>query len=349
MEKKEFRLNCKRFFLTYPKTKELENKDQVLKAILEKCRTIKANPLEVMVSFETGKKKTDSKNYEHFHAYVCLDRRANIRYCHFWDLLEVHGHYKSAGRTWGRIRAVKRYIAKDGEVARYKNNELLVSPEVDTPLKGNDMVTLVSFLKQEHEKGRSMAEIYPKLGEKAQAMMMLHKNRINNLIFKPTNHYNNFNFNLVGVKEDLEAWKQLMFEKTLFLWGRSGSGKTSLAKSFFEYPLVVTCRESFKSLEHWHDGIIMDDVTWKELSKGAGGQEEAIIKLIDIEHDRDVDVKYGKVKLPRRMPRVITTNKSPIQWFGYVKEGVIPKEIERRIMQVEVTKDMRKIPEENKQ
>ncbi|PVV00505.1 hypothetical protein BB560_005111, partial [Smittium megazygosporum] len=69
------------------------------------------------------------------------------------------------------------------------------------------------------------------------------------------------------------------FSTCLWLCGKSGTGKTSFAKSLFKNPIVVRLLEDLKKLSLLHDGIIFDDMNFAEADR------EDQIHLLDVEED----------------------------------------------------------------
>lgn len=92
--------------------------------------------------------------------------------------------------------------------------------------------------------------------------------------------------------------------RSLFLSGGSGIGKTSYAISHFQRPLLVSHIDDLKRLKEGADGIIFDDMCFKHWPRSS------CIHLLDLEHPRTINVKYGTVTIPAKMRRIFTSNES---------------------------------------
>ena len=345
---KKFLMKRKHFFLTYPKGKGLEDKKQIKEMLLRKCKGLKANLMHLLIGYETGEKKEDSKEYEHFHSLLSFDRQVTVTKANFWDLGEVHGHYKGVNRTRGDLKRVENYVCKDMDVLEWRNTAKMTKTGIK-PLKGNDLTTMRAILTEELAMGKSIQAIRDGMGDVGKAMLDLYGNRLlkNLTINHPRDvQINNFHFHLPQrMKERVEEWEEGKRQKVLFLMGISGVGKTSFARSLFTNPLMVNNRESFKSLDSKHDGIIMDDVSWREMTNSS---REVAIHLLDVECENDIKVKHGHVRIPRMMPRVITSNLAPHIFLGYLRADDLPKEIKRRVLFVIVDTDLRVLKEREK-
>lgn len=110
--------------------------------------------------------------------------------------------------------------------------------------------------------------------------------------------------------------------QTLFLFGRTGTGKTEWAIQHFKRPLLVRHKDQLRKLQGGgYDGIIFDDFDVKHWPR------TAVIHLFDLSRPSGIDVKHGHVVIPAGLPRVVTSN------FTYDK--VTPEDdsgaIERRL------------------
>jgi len=122
----------------------------------------------------------------------------------------------------------------------------------------------------------------------------------------------------------------MVLDKPVLLWGGTGLGKTQFALAHFKNPLVVSHIDKLKNLSPDHDGVVFDDMAFKHWPK------EAVIHLLDKEVDRDINVRYGTVNIPKNTVKVFTHNTSnPF----YNAEDITPDQkeaIERRFTRVNV-------------
>ncbi|OMJ25023.1 hypothetical protein AYI70_g1180 [Smittium culicis] len=136
------------------------------------------------------------------------------------------------------------------------------------------------------------------------------------------------NFRFRDVPE-LNDWNRS--EKTLVLYGVTGTGKTEFAKTLFTNPLLVNSLEDLKRITHQHDGLIFDEVNLVKL----GCSRELMISITDIKNPRSIPVKYTSAGINANMPRVFCTN-VPILYNDDA--------IRRRVKVVEIIKDLRIVP-----
>lgn len=90
--------------------------------------------------------------------------------------------------------------------------------------------------------------------------------------------------------------------KSLLIYGSSNTGKTHFACHHFKNPLVVSHIDKLKHLSPDNDGIVFDDMSFKHWPV------ESVIHLLDAELSRDINVRYGTVTIPARVPKIFTHN-----------------------------------------
>jgi len=117
--------------------------------------------------------------------------------------------------------------------------------------------------------------------------------------------------------------------KTIVLTGTSGVGKTQFAISHFKQPLVISHIDDLKKLNSNTDGLVFDDMNFGHWPPNA------CIHLCDMELPRSINVKYGTVEIPAKMPRFFTSNKR----FNEIWSSVICHEelaaVKRRCYELE--------------
>lgn len=127
------------------------------------------------------------------------------------------------------------------------------------------------------------------------------------------------------------------FEKTVVFVGKTGVGKTQYALAHFGNPLLVKTKEDYARFKPGlTDGIIIDDMntcSWAALT---------FLKLVENEMPVTMDIKYGSVRIPANMPKIICCNSETLLW---------PREMEdetkqaclRRMLILEINKPLYKV------
>ncbi len=127
----------------------------------------------------------------------------------------------------------------------------------------------------------------------------------------------------------------LILIKPVLLYGESNTGKTSFAVAHFKNPLVVSHIDKLKLLSPDNDAIVFDDMSFSHWPP------EAVIHLLDIDFERDINVRYGTVTIPANTIKVFThNNKNP-----FYKEDIQQVQIdaiERRFQRVHVQNSIKK-------
>ncbi len=144
------------------------------------------------------------------------------------------------------------------------------------------------------------------------------------VIFKPRFQLSNF---LIS---------PLVLTKPVLLYGDLNTGKTSFAVAHFKNPLVVSHIDKLKLLTPDNDGIVFDDMSFSHWPA------ESVIHLLDIDFERDINVRYGTVTIPANTLKIFThNNENP-----FFKEDIteVQKEaIKRRYQSIHVHNSIKKI------
>lgn len=90
---------------------------------------------------------------------------------------------------------------------------------------------------------------------------------------------------------------------SLFVLGKSGTGKTRWAIAQFQSPLLLSHMDDLKQfMPSRHDGLVFDDMAFNKMTPGD------VIHLLDWEMPRTLNVKYGSVTIPARTQKIFTSN-----------------------------------------
>jgi len=101
--------------------------------------------------------------------------------------------------------------------------------------------------------------------------------------------------------------------KVLFLWGKTGLGKTQFAKALLPEATIVRHRNQLNQCD-FTKGIIFDDFDVSHWPPSA------VIHLLDWDEVSGIDVKYGMVTIPPRTRKIFTFNKRPDAWAPLTNE-----------------------------
>lgn len=113
--------------------------------------------------------------------------------------------------------------------------------------------------------------------------------------------------------------------KALILHGRSGLGKSSLARSLLPTALFVSRIDDLKQLGEAHfDGIIFDDMNFMgEPMTGKGKwAREWQVHLVDYDYRRTIHGRYYDAIVPAGTAKIFTTNLSPREMMMVSDEAI---------------------------
>jgi hypothetical protein len=116
-------------------------------------------------------------------------------------------------------------------------------------------------------------------------------------------------------------------QKTLFILGEPGSGKTKFMLAYCESeglkPLIVNNVDALKSIHENHGMIVFDDVDFSKATR------EQVISLLDCEKASDLKIIYQTIYLRADLPRTVLSNRDPEKvFYGLMDLG----EIKRRLL-----------------
>lgn len=326
LPKKEFALHCKRMFMTYKKCSLLVSKQQVQHEVLKMFKDKKAKITTLITAYESS----DSENcYEHFHVYIELDRKIKISSSRFLDINGIHGEYQAVRDPSSTIH----YVMKDHD---YMIHGYTMSLQ---PICKSSQEQIVLFIVKKIyiyktwkryaklmvlNKQQLLTKAVLALNDQDRARYYLHQNFIQLSVFKfledkyPSLFARKETLSSFYFPSEILQWlKSHKHSLTLILTGPSGIGKTEFAKELFNNPLLISHMDQLKCLSSKHDGIIFDDIKFKNYSR------ESCIHLTDVSNDRGINVKNDYIVIPSQMPRVITTNSSFEQLFPPDKHKAI--------------------------
>lgn len=94
----------------------------------------------------------------------------------------------------------------------------------------------------------------------------------------------------------------------LFIWGKSGVGKTQYARALLPEASVIRHRNQLMDAD-FSKGIIFDDFDVSHWPP------TAVIHLLDWDERSGIDVKHGHAMIPPHTRRIFTYNNDPCHWY----------------------------------
>lgn len=328
-EKKGFRLRSTKFFLTYSQLPHLEDLKETALSVYENIFRMNRDDFKYLISVEAHK-----DGNPHLHVYLEFGM---VQAVYSADKLDLefegkmfHGNYQAVRSPHSTMQYIIKSVGDPNELALnfelpiYRNkyytniNEHLYDILVCEGEKAAVDVLYRLYKKESIQRGSSiltnlsLASLYNSNERKAARM--------------PKYTLSDF----IELSSDLDEWVQDKSPMTLFLSGRSGTGKTELAKALLHQrklkSVFIRNRHALKEFNvGLHQAILFDDIDPDEFTR------EEMINLVDVDNDSQIRVLYGYADIPAGTIRIITTNRPK----SFTKHGEV---IQRRIKEIEIDK-----------
>jgi len=308
--KRSFRLNAIKAGFTYSAPvnaddNPIQNCNELLDFFTEASGKIAI--AEYLIScerHESGKK--------HFHAYIKWERRVDYSSSTHFDFKGIHPNIKT-----GIKKAWENYVAKDGDyITNYYIPKVTKYTEA---LKASTVAEALSIIATHHPRDYVLNR-----SRIAENLESHHRS-----LTTPTTTSLHCQWSEYGdsVRERiLTSWT----ERTIVLSGPTCLGKTSLALSMGTSPLLVSHLDRLKSIPAGTSHLVLDDMFLGHLPRST------VLHLTDLEHPRDIHVRYSVATLPSGLPRILTTNLTEFLGNDY---GVLRQEdpaIKRRLEWIDI-------------
>jgi hypothetical protein len=330
-KKKEFRLTAKELFLTYPACPILPSEAlELIRDIVEEYDLQK-----YIITQETHGNNSASVNVgTHLHAYLKLGRRVDTKNPRFFDLQVLsdlfHGQYERVKNTTRVIQ----YCLKD----QFDMSAVTMSDNLRHSLSDHHEIlgldaTLISLAK----KGKigEALEMLEREDPKRYLRGHVHFEKSMREIFLRTQNITR-NFNMsnysapFGLADALKS--NVKSNKSIVVHGSSGLGKTQFILTFVSEvlnlnPLMINNYDALRYFNpSLHNCIILDDCCLEELDR------ETLIKVLDLEVDVTLKMRYSNVIINQGIPRFIIQNQSLLKVHRYGKD----KAVQRRLVEYDL-------------
>jgi hypothetical protein len=260
----------------------------------------------------------------HYHVYFKVKRKLDIKNPRYFDIpsevlgkRNYHPNIKSNIKNHSHII---NYILKDHSGNLDDDSKVMISDGLKIRLSpqgtllSEDHIMLKLIREGKIDDAMSMQErLHPKTI--LNKHMQLEKS-FRDLYMKSLGYKSKFTLDDFIVPPVLTELldKALIEQKTLFIMGKPGSGKTKFIMAYCENkgikPLIVNNIDALKSIQGGHGMIVFDDVDFSNSSR------EELISLLDAEKCSDIRILYQTVQLPANLPRTILSNVAPAEVFG---------------------------------
>lgn len=278
-----FRLAVKTLFLTYPKCPI--PKEEALEILKAKAFERDLRIVEYIVAQEKHEDGSD-----HLHVFLKLDRVFNCKDSEFWDLNNYHGNYQGCRSP----AAVMKYCVKEGDFLTSKGMSVA---------KCEPWKEALELAKE--GKATEALQALENGNERTRRDRLLHSDSLAKTfqaLAPATAHLSSLPLAVYGT---LFEWNRRAH--TLLIFGITNVGKTTLATSLLPNALLTRHLDLLADYSLGYDGIILDDMSFNHL------HDEAQIALLDLAFDSQVHVRYRVARIPAGTPRIITTNRHPLE------------------------------------
>lgn len=326
-----FRLQGRHLFLTYSQIGTKIDEPDVKKQLDDKLGTKKIEKYAIV-------KEKHQDGGEHIHAYIKLDSVCNIKSADRLDIIDnegkkYHGKYETCRSYTRVVHYMLKNVKKKEEI--YTNMDLKddgreknIWRDIVEKVEEGNIEEGLEILKS--GVSRTYAVDYGKLTKNFKMMRA-------DAVAREKKQKTSYALEDFDVPKSVIEWfKKGLINKTLFLTGASGIGKTEMIKALAKekvgekHVIRVTDIEGLKNVNENHKFLILDDVNIAEKPM------ELKIALVDVENDVDIKILYQSKELTAELSRAIITNLSFNDYFGIYGMTEQTKAILRRINPIDL-------------
>ena len=328
-----FRVQAKKYFMTYAGLSETENDFPQIMALVQGWKP--NNPIkQYIISREKHQHPADPLREWHIHLFVQFQSALETTSRTFFDLAGDNGSFKKPyilipGSSDLDIDKLVAYIAKHGWMMAKLENSFATSCEEakkkwgqvlrDAPNAEEAIALLLRYWPDKYfQHGVTIEHQIAKL------------HRVWATCEYPLDSFNHGGF-------QLKRWTHEL--KVVVICGAPGLGKTQaiLSEEGYSKIAIVSTKDSLKETEG-ADMLVFDEADMTSLTSSEN------INLVDIEVGRKAHARYSDAVLPAKVTRVFTTNKSMHENETIFCSEVARGAIKRRIVVIHVVDKLFGIP-----
>lgn len=282
-----FRIQGRHLFLTYPQC-HLTN-EAIYNHLID-LPVGNEKPTKIVVA-----KELHEDGHPHFHAYLCFDKRRDLRYQRHFDISGYHPNIQ----VCRSVKDVLKYVTKDGE---YMSNFTVIKPTIHQLIERADDETSFALSALEHY-DKNFANCF-------NSWMSLYKMlKSKKKVCDPVSDWTLMKMDdlhlLARILSITAHEKNGSRTKSIWLFGPSKTGKSTLARSIGKHAYMQNtwCVDELSDDAQY---LVLDDIawdTWKWQYKSVLGCQKDVIFT-------------GKYARPRRfnfnMPCIVCSNEKPV-------------------------------------
>jgi hypothetical protein len=338
---KKFRISSKRIFLTYPQFNSTKDdiKEQLFQVLTNYL------PFDYCISQEIHK-----DGNLHFHVFLQSKSKFNIKNINVLKLKTTDGIFKSGDykSVQGSSSSVLRYLVKQDKEPLTNmffncdtGKELSLEEKTIELYKIKGYDASLDYFKD----NATNIDLFNKYNKIRATLNNLHKddNRKYKLNYVPLNIKEFINQHSVG--KQIDQWFMNSSDKTLYLSGPSGIGKTESLKTYLASKLespdqlgFVRHLETLKSFDvNDKDILLFDDFPLEKIFKN---KPEELIHFVDRRNPSPVRVLYGIIIIQIDLKVILISNiklNSILKVLNFSIEQT--EAINRRIINIETTNE----------
>ena len=345
-QQKPTRIHSKKIWLTFSALRPSELDFDTLLSAGKRWGHNREGLREYGIGEEQHSEAADPSRATHFHAYFKFGKKVNVPdrlRTTIFDLKSnrdgrtLHPELESVKDFAGDRERVVRYFMKDGRYVSELETPLVDDPQRDAAEADGDKAQEDGGDGDADKGGPpAWAKMLNKVSSSREGMELLME-RAPHIYYLNGRRIETMLTKRIGVREPklctLADFSRapLDLDSPIVLHGATNCGKTEFALAHFDRPLVCRRRDDLKRLSGATDGIIFDDVDFRDWSP-----EDAIC-LLSQDKPRSLPARYSDAFIEADIPMVFTTNKKPTKIFPRGVNKAQRGAIARRYTAVRVT------------